>query len=272
MLKRIITAVVLIAVFIRVCIFSNTIIFPIAVALLSLVAVFEMSKCLNFHKNLFLTVPLYLIAVGLPIFRCFVSTNSFFLSHVPVVFVGLIIYSLSYVMIRKNKDDLSKIITLYTLCFFVISGFTSILLVRFMSNGGAIYLLAFLGAWICDTFAYFTGMLFGKRKLIPEISPKKTVEGAIGGVIFTVVGFALYALIWNNIYPDNKLSYLTLCIYGLVLSIASQFGDLIASSIKRQYNVKDYGSIFPGHGGVLDRFDGVLVVAPFLYVLNHFLG
>lgn len=272
MLKRIITAVVLIAVFIPVCIFSNTIIFPIAVALLSLIAVFEMSKCLNFHKNLFLTIPLYLTAAGLPIFRIYVSTNSFFLSHVPVVFVGLFFYALSYVMIRKNKDNLSEVITLYALCIFIISGFTSILLVRLMFNGAAIYLLAFLGAWICDTFAYFTGMLVGKHKLIPEISPKKTIEGAIGGVIFTVAGFALYALIWNNLYPDNKLSFLTLCIYGFVLSIASQFGDLIASSIKRQYNVKDYGSIFPGHGGILDRFDGVLVVAPILYVLNHFLG
>ena len=174
-------------------------------------------------------------------------------------------------MIRKNKDSLSEIVLLYALTTFIISGFSSILMVRLMFNGEAIYLLVFLGAWICDTFAYFTGMLFGKHKLIPEISPKKTVEGAIGGIVFTVIGFAIYCLIWNSL-SDYKLSYLTLCIYGFVLSIASQFGDLIASSIKRQYNLKDYGAIFPGHGGVLDRFDGVLLVAPFLYVLNHFIG
>ena len=140
-----------------------------------------------------------------------------------------------------------------------------------LSQGAFVVWLVFLCSWGSDTCAYCVGMLLGKHKLIPEISPKKTVEGAIGGVIFTILGFALYAFIWNSIY-DNKLSYLTLCIYGLVLSIASQFGDLIASSIKRQKNVKDYGSIFPGHGGVLDRFDGVLIVAPCLYILNHFLG
>ena len=271
MLKRIITALILVLIFVPVCIFSNTVVFPIFISLLSVIAVYEISKCLGYHKNLFLTIPLYLIALALPIFRCFVNTNAFFLSHIPAVFVGAVIYALIYVMLRKNKDNLNEIITLYALSIFAISGFTSILLVRLMHNGKAIFLLAFLGAWICDTFAYFTGMLLGKHKLIPEISPKKTVEGAIGGVIFTVIGFALYCLIWNSI-SDYKLSYLTLCIYGFVLSIASQFGDLIASSIKRQYNVKDYGSIFPGHGGVLDRFDGVLLVAPFLYLLNHFIG
>jgi phosphatidate cytidylyltransferase len=271
MLKRIITAIILVLIFVPVCIFSDTLIFPIVISLLSLIAVYEMSKCLGYNKNLFLTIPLYLIALALPIFRCYVSTNAFFLSHIPAIFVGAIIYALIYVMLRKNNDNLSEIITLYALSIFVISGFTSILLVRLMHNGKAIYLLAFLGAWICDTFAYFTGMFFGKHKLIPEISPKKTIEGAIGGVIFSIIGFALYCLIWNSI-SDYKLSYLTLCIYGFALAIASQFGDLIASSIKRQYKIKDYGSIFPGHGGVLDRFDGVLLVAPCLYVLNHFIG
>ncbi len=271
MLKRIITSIIAIAIFIPVCIFSHTGIFPLAISVLCLVGVFEMSKCLGFEKKLFLSVPLYLLAFFVPFFRLCVTTNKFFLSHIPVMFIGVLIYMLAYVMLRKNKDNLSDVLTLYTLCIFVISGFTSILLLRFSHNGGEIYLLAFLGAWICDSFAYFTGMLIGKHKLIPEISPKKTVEGAIGGVVFTIAGFAIYGLIMNGFY-DAKLSYLTLCIYGLILSIVSQFGDLIASSIKRQYNIKDYGFIFPGHGGILDRFDGVLLVAPTLYVLNHFIG
>ncbi len=271
MLKRIITAIVAIAVFVPVCIFSDTVIFPIAVAFLSALGVFEMAKCLGYHKNLWLTIPLYVIALGLPIFRIFVSTNVFFLSHVPIIFIGLLIYMLSYIMLRKNKDKLSDILTLYSLCIFVMAGFTSLVLVRLVHNGAEIYLLAFLGAWICDTFAYFTGRFLGKHKLIPEISPKKTIEGAIGGVIFTIGGFAIYGLIMNS-YFEASLSYLTLCIYGLVLSIVSQFGDLIASSIKRQYDLKDYGFIFPGHGGVLDRFDGVILVTPTLYVLNYLIG
>ena len=174
-------------------------------------------------------------------------------------------------MLRKNRDRLSDALTLYALSIYVIACFTSIIMIRYGNNGQNIYLLVFLGAWICDTFAYFTGRFFGKHKLIPEISPKKTVEGAIGGIVFTIVGFAIYGLIMNKFF-DAELSYLVLCIYGLILSIISQIGDLIASSIKRQYGIKDYGFIFPGHGGVLDRFDSVLLVAPVLYVLNHFLG
>ena len=271
MLKRIITAVVAIAIFIPICFLSKTIVFPIAVSIISFMGVFEMSKCLGFHKNLWLTIPLYILALGLPIFRIFVKSNLHFLSYVPVAFIGVLIYMLAYIMLRKNKDDLKDIFSLYSLCIFVIAGFMSIELVLYMHKGTDIYLLAFLGAWICDTFAYFTGKFFGKHKLIPEISPNKTVEGAIGGVVFTIGGFAIYCWIMNSFF-EAELSYLTLCIYGLVLSVVSQFGDLIASSIKRQYNIKDYGFIFPGHGGILDRFDGVLLVAPTLYVLNHFIG
>lgn len=271
MKQRIITAIIAIIIFIPVCIFSNTIVFPIVISLLSAISVFELSKCLGYNKNFFVTIPLYLIALGLPIFRCFVNSNAFFLSHVPIIFIGSIVYILSYIMLRKNKDSINEILTLYALSAFVIAGFTSILMIRLMFNGKAVYMLTFLGAWICDTFAYFTGYLFGKHKLIPEISPKKTIEGAIGGVIFTILGFVLYCFIWNK-FSEYKLSYYIMIVYGLVLSIASQFGDLIASSIKRQHNVKDYGSIFPGHGGILDRFDSVILVAPFLYVLNHFFG
>ena len=271
MLKRIITAIVLIAIFIPICIFSDTIFFPITVGIISLMGVFEMTKCLGYHKNLWLSLPIYLIALGLPIFRMFVSTNLFFLAHVPSIFIGLLIYMLSYVMLRQNKDKISDVITLYSLVIFVVSGFTSIVLVRDVKNGDEIYLLAFLGAWICDTFAYFTGKFFGKHKLIPKISPKKTIEGSIGGIIFTIGGFAVYGLIMNTFF-EAHLSYLILCVYGLILSIVSQFGDLIASSIKRQYDIKDYGFIFPGHGGILDRFDGVLLVAPTLYALNYLFG
>ncbi len=271
MLKRIITAIIALGVFIPVCVFSHTIVFPIAVGAFCLIGAFEMAKCLGFHKNLIITIPIYLVAIVLPIFRGLLDSNTSFLKYVPIILIGLLIYMLVYVMVRKNKDKLSDILTLYTLCIYIIACFTSIVMVRFGNNGRNIYLLIFLGAWICDTFAYFTGKLLGKHKLIPEISPKKTIEGAIGGVLFTIGGFAIYGLIMNHFF-EAELSYLILCIYGLVLSIVSQFGDLIASSIKRQYEIKDYGFLFPGHGGVLDRFDSVLLVAPVLYVLNHFLG
>lgn len=119
--------------------------------------------------------------------------------------------------------------------------------------------LVVLTAFGTDIFAYFTGYLFGKHKLCPSISPKKTKEGAIGGVFGSVILSLAFILI---VQPD-------LLIHGLVIgvlgSIISQFGDLTASIIKRKIGIKDYGNLIPGHGGVLDRFDSVLFTAPFVY-------
>ena len=103
--------------------------------------------------------------------------------------------------------------------------------------------------------------------MIPEISPKKTWEGAVGGVFFTVVAFLVYGIIISLVTTDVRPNYIVLAILGLVLSVVSIFGDLIASLIKREHGAKDYGSIFPGHGGVLDRFDSALAVALVLFAI-----
>ena len=183
-----------------------------------------------------------------------------------IVVFFMLIYALAYVMLRKNKDNLSEVLTLYALFVYIVGCFSSIVCVRYMPNGKYLYLLIFLGAWVCDTFAYFTGRFFGKHKLIPEISPKKTVEGSIGGIVFTVASFALYGLILDLGW-DVQISYVLLLITGLIASVVSQIGDLVASSVKRQYDLKDYGSLFPGHGGVLDRFDSAMLVAPVVYMV-----
>ena len=111
-----------------------------------------------------------------------------------------------------------------------------------------------------DTFAYFTGMLFGKRKLIPNVSPKKTVEGSVGGTLFCVAFFVAYGAVLNNFTPYH-INLLLIACAGLVSALVSQIGDLSMSVIKRTYGIKDYGKLFPGHGGVLDRFDSILAVA-----------
>ena len=103
--------------------------------------------------------------------------------------------------------------------------------------------------------------------MIPEISPKKTWEGAVGGVFFTVVAFLVYGIIISLVTTDVRPNYIVLAILGLVLSVVSIVGDLIASLIKREHGAKDYGYIFPGHGGVLDRFDSALAVAPVLFAI-----
>ena len=116
----------------------------------------------------------------------------------------------------------------------------------------------------------------GKHKLIPDVSPKKTVEGAIGGVVFCVLAMVVFGLVVNNIKSGLRANYLMLIVGGLLASVVSQVGDLCMSVIKRNYGIKDYGKLFPGHGGVLDRFDSVLavsiVLASFCSFFNFFVG
>lgn len=126
--------------------------------------------------------------------------------------------------------------------------------------------LIFLCSWGCDTFAYCVGMLFGKHKLAPVLSPKKSIEGAIGGVVGAALLGALYGAVVNQYTVlDNTTLYFA--IIGAVGAAISQFGDLVASGNKRQHNIKDYGKLIPGHGGILDRFDSVIFTAPLIYAL-----
>ena len=128
-------------------------------------------------------------------------------------------------------------------------------------------------AWFGDSGAYFVGTFFGKHKLCPLVSPKKTVEGLIGGVVTVGIVTTILVLVYNSfILKDTQLSYAVLIPLSMVTSLVGVVGDLSASVIKREYSVKDFGNIMPGHGGVLDRFDSVILVAPFLYVAMTYLG
>lgn len=138
--------------------------------------------------------------------------------------------------------------------------------------------LVFLCSWGSDTCAYCAGILFGKHKMTPRLSPKKTIEGAIGGIAGAALLFALYIHYIVNVYSGYKitLSFVAAMIFGALGAVVSMIGDLAASAIKRDYNIKDYGKLIPGHGGIMDRFDSVIIVTPFIYFyllfLNIFIG
>ncbi len=157
---------------------------------------------------------------------------------------------------------------------FVIRCFFGFLYVPFMisflyflrnrEHGLTEVLLVVISSWICDTFAYFTGRAFGKHKLAPLLSPKKSVEGAVGGTLFSILFGALLAFITGG----------SIGVYAAVAgmgAVVSQFGDLFASGIKRNQGIKDFGNVIPGHGGILDRFDSVIITAPVIYVLCNIL-
>lgn len=137
---------------------------------------------------------------------------------------------------------------------------------RCMDNGGLMILVAFLLTMVPDSGAYFIGRAMGKRKLAPIISPNKTVEGAVGGMLCGVVAMLLYALLLQFAFGFT-VNYLFAILYGVLGAAGSVFGDLILSVIKRQTKIKDYGNLLPGHGGILDRFDSTLLVAPLVELL-----
>jgi len=144
--------------------------------------------------------------------------------------------------------------------------FGAVVRLHAMEQGRFFILIPFVLAFLSDTGAYFAGLKFGKHKLAPVISPKKTIEGVVGGVFGAIVGMVLYCLILQAAF-QFRVNYLYAVLYGILGSAAGVFGDLCFSVIKRQTGIKDYGNLFPGHGGVLDRFDSMTVVAPLVEVL-----
>lgn len=235
-------------------------------AILSTVAVYEMLSCVGVKKSLVIAIPSYLLGAVLPILPLFTDECT-----VPLVFAGCILYLIlvfTATVFSRGKLDYSISASAFMGVFYIAVSFTCIVLLR--EAGKYIYLLVFIGAWVSDTFAYLCGRMFGKHKLIPEVSPKKTVEGSIGGIFFAGLSFVVYGLIITNFFDTAaSLNYAVLAVAGAVVSVISQIGDLAASVIKRRFDIKDYGWIFPGHGGVMDRFDSVLLTAPVLYMMTQ---
>ena len=146
----------------------------------------------------------------------------------------------------------------------IAAGFASLALLRDIVP--ALAIAPMVGAFMSDTGAYFAGRAFGKHKLCPAVSPNKTVEGCVGGFIGSIVGMIVYHLIVKATISLD-LGWVMIIVLGIVGSLLGQIGDLSFSVIKREYGIKDYGTIFPGHGGVLDRFDSVLFVSPAYYLI-----
>jgi phosphatidate cytidylyltransferase len=138
-------------------------------------------------------------------------------------------------------------------------------------TGIYLVLVAFVAAWMNDTGAYFFGIRFGKHKLAPSVSPKKTIEGAVGGVFVALISQIIAAVVFMQVFrlfgTEIKVYFESVLLISPLLSLMGILGDLLASQIKRQYHIKDFGNIMPGHGGVLDRFDSVFLVVPPVYLL-----
>lgn len=143
--------------------------------------------------------------------------------------------------------------------------------IRVLENGVYLAFLIFICSWGCDTCAYCVGVCFGKHKMAPVLSPKKSVEGAVGGVLGTALLTVIYSLVFQNAMQLGVRSIVMLSVISAVAALISMVGDLTASAIKRNYDIKDYGTLIPGHGGIMDRFDSMMITAPIIYYLAAYL-
>ncbi len=193
-------------------------------------------------------IALYLINIFCP------EETSFYM----LWFFATILLSLLYLFKIKERQLIDAMVTL-TGIFYVIFFSYHVVLVEQIPNYGILVWLIFLTAFGTDSLAYFAGYAFGKHKLCPDISPKKTIEGSIGGTLGSIL---LCGIFGYFVIPELFIHCLFI---GLLGGVVSQLGDLTASVFKRKLDIKDYGNLIPGHGGILDRFDSVLFTAPIIY-------
>ena len=195
------------------------------------------------------------------VFRCVVELGVWVLAFLLVLFVCSIL--------RYRKDNAVPFGELTAAIFAGVifpAMLSCLLLLRIEENGQALVFLPLCISFGSDTFALFAGMLCGRHKLTP-VSPKKTVEGAIGGLLGGVFGMTVFKLIAEAVLGAVLLDWTAVLLFGTLGSVVGQIGDLSFSLIKREFGVKDYGNLLPGHGGILDRFDSVSFVAPFVWLL-----
>ena len=195
---------------------------------------------------------------------------SYFGAMQAYLLLGLLVFCMLLFM-EMMMDHVKVRVEMLGLCLF--GGFlvpfllSALIRVLTMRIGRYVVLIPFVVAFLSDSGAYFVGLKFGKHKLAPVVSPNKTIEGALGGIVTAMASMIIYALVLDLLPVGIQVNYALALLYGLAGSLAGIFGDLCFSVIKRQTGIKDYGDLIPGHGGILDRFDSLVTVAPLMEAL-----
>lgn len=271
MKQRIITAVIAFFVLLPVLIFSDTFIFPLGLAVCAVLSVWEMFACVGLKNAWLFTAPMYVLGAAFPFLIRYLPDRDLLAPIAICAAVVWTLYAFTVLIFSHGKYPLEAVFVASFSLFYIFIGFNAILFIHDCEPGGKyLYYICFLGAWITDIFAYFCGRAFGKHKLIPDVSPKKTVEGSVGGTVFCILVMVIFGFVVEKLVSEISANLLIFAVAGVLIAVVSQIGDLSMSVIKRKYGVKDYGFIFPGHGGVLDRFDSVIAVAALLMVFSLF--
>jgi len=273
MKQRIITGIVAVALLVPVLIFSYTPVFAVAVTFFAIMGTWEMLHCVGTDKKFAIAVPAYAFSLGVFLTARFLENDAIVAGiYTGAAFLFFVCIAV-YAVFSKGKITVDEFFASFSGVFYVGTTFGALILLRESFFGEYLYLIAMFLPWVSYIFAYFVGVFFGRHKLIPEVSPKKTIEGSLGGMAFSGIGAVVFAIIMANIknHPLELWMYIIVFAAGMVVSALSQVGDLVASHIKRRYGIKDYGFMFPGHGGVLDRLDSVIFTTPVVLIISYIL-
>lgn len=234
-------------------------------ALISFIGLFELYRVLGIHKR-FLAIVGYATAVSYYGILWFEGQRYVTLMVIASLMVLMALYVFTF------PDYKTEEITgaFFGVCYVPVM-LSYLYQTRVMDDGAYVVWLIFLSSWGCDTCAYCSGMLLGKHKLAPVLSPKKSIEGAVGGVVGAALLGFIYASIFGGSMTEVHRPQMVCAVACAIAAVISQIGDLAASAIKRNHNIKDYGHLIPGHGGILDRFDSMIFTAPAIYFALTFL-
>ena len=264
MRSRVLVSVIGVPIILVVILWAPVWVLAVTLALLSAIAAFELMRCVGVVKSAGQSCDLSNTAILGALFAVFVQYQYDDLYAALIVAYTLLIFA--YAVYRAGEIKFQQIMAALFAMYALPYAFASFLRLHEMGVHRAYLLLPLLFSFCSDTAAFFAGHAFGKHKLAPRVSPHKTVEGAVGGLLGDIVGGLVFAFFVNAAFGE-RLDYLGIAVLGVGCSVIAQLGDLSFSLIKREFGVKDYGHIFLAHGGVLDRFDSVVFVAPVLAAL-----
>ena len=236
-----------------------------ALFVVSIIGMFELYRILKIEKNV-AGIAGYLAAAVF-----YANLYHPFLPDMMIFAIGSLVLLMFVYVFTYPKYQTEQIFAAYFGIFYVAVMISYIYQVRMLARGSYIVWLIFLCSWGCDTCAYCVGVLFGKHKMSPKLSPKKSIEGAIGGVAGSMLLTGLYGWVFRGAMQAGAQEIVMLSVISGIGALISMVGDLAASAVKRNYEIKDYGRLIPGHGGILDRFDSVIFTAPAVYFLAAYL-
>lgn len=271
-MTRCISAVFLVVVALVTLLFGGAVTFAV-IMVISFIGLMELFRVYQVHRSL-LGAAGYLVTAGYYGLLWMNSIKQGILQeYFPELVIFLILLVMTVYVLTFPRFHAEQVMAVFFGVFYVAVMLSYVYQIRMLEGGVILVWLVFLSSWICDTCAYLTGVTMGKHKLAPVLSPNKSIEGSVGGILGSFLFSLLFGMLFrgqlNEVFENPSLSCGVVSALGAVIS---QIGDLCASAIKRNKEIKDYGRLIPGHGGILDRFDSVIFVAPAIYYLCIYLG